>query len=168
MDAQIDDASAPARPTPGHGAKPAAHIADRDAVREHRVRQALSAEVIDAALGKFAAFDPDLWTRGAYMMVVGLLYDALMTRKKELPTSALLKLVQAFRAPRTSRKPVGRSSRNGAAEDAGAGPPTQPTGPHRLPPEFGDIVRQIYGANFHTERGVSGAPGTEGSKEASE
>ena len=111
-------------------------------LRNHRVRQASVASILDKTFGKLAECAPDLWGHRAYLMLVGMVYERLAINEEDVSTEelvALAKVIAENRRLEVRLRELGETQRdNGKA--------TTPEGP--LPDHFGDIVRRVYGTNF--------------------
>lgn len=111
-------------------------------ISAHRRRMASVGAFLTETFGRFGESNPDLWDRRAYLMIVGLVYERLVTNESELSTDELVALskilAESRRAEAQSRKT--HASDNGAADKA------SPTG--ELPENFAETVRQVYGTNF--------------------
>jgi len=111
-------------------------------LRNHRVRQASVASILDKTFGKLAECAPDLWGHRAYLMLVGVVYERLAINEKDVSTEELVSLAKVIAENRRLEvrlRELGETQRdNGQA--------TTPNGP--LPDHFGDIVRRVYGTNF--------------------
>lgn len=128
---------------PAQDRLPATNASDRawpDKLREHRQRQVCVASILDSTFGKLSECDADLWGHRAYLMLIGLVYERLAADEDDMPTDelvALAKIIAENRRVELSLRKVGEDT--GAAKTCGG----------RLPDSFGDIVRQVYGTNFH-------------------
>ncbi len=112
-------------------------------LRAHRLRQASIASILDATFGSLADCSPELWDRRAYLMLVGMVYDRLALAEDELPSEELIALAKVLAEARRAEVRAREHERSNESQDSA--PP--PTGP--LPENFADIVRQVYGTNFH-------------------
>lgn len=115
-------------------------------VADHRRRQESVAAILDQTFGQSAKCKPELWDRRAYLMLVGLVYEKLATNEYGIETDELVALAKVLAENRrVEARLVGeQSSTSGDAH-------RQPTS-QRLPENFADIVRQVYGTNFHDPR----------------
>jgi hypothetical protein len=120
-----------------------------DRLRAHRVRQASVASILDATFGKLADCSPDLWGHRAYLMLVGLVYERLAGGEDEIPTGELVALAKIIAENRRVEVRLSDANEKGKAQHT----PREPT--DRLPENFSDIVRQVYGTNF---QGVENGP----------
>jgi len=128
-------------------------------VRAHRCRQASVASILNRTFGRFAKSNPELWERRAYLMLVGLMYERLAVNEREISTDELTALSKALAEQRRAE----------AQARDGGGPQTgQPVGTHdgELPSDFGEVVKQIYGTNFHAPMGNAETQKAETRKEA--
>jgi len=123
----------------GTDADPAADWPAR--LTAYRCRQSSVASILDSVLGPFAQCNPELWERRTYLMLVGLVYGALC--EDELPTAELTTLAKVLSELRPAR--LRGPTRDPATSSAGE----PPAGQGKLPDRFADIVRQVYGTNFH-------------------
>jgi hypothetical protein len=114
-------------------------------VRDLRLRQASVATILDATFGKLAQMDPDLWERRAYLMIVGMLYERLAAGEAEIPTA---ELVQISKALAEHRRIHARATGPAPTDDDDA-EGCRSAGSSPLPKDFAEIVRQVYGTNFH-------------------
>ena len=115
----------------------------RQRIGAHRERQASVASILDATFGPMAKCSPELWDRRAYLMLVGLVYERLAIAEIELPTAELVALAKVLAE--------GRRADVRQREKTQAKIPDEHGDPHAgdLPERFADIVRNVYGANFH-------------------
>jgi hypothetical protein len=120
-------------------------------VHAHRRRQESVAAILDQTFGQLPKCSPDLWERWAYLMLVGLLYERLATNEAELSTDELVALSKALAE---NRRAEARLRDNHRPKEA-AGDATAPS--HKLPSQFADIVRQVYGTNFQAPTDALGA-----------
>ena len=136
-----DDATHPApvkcAPTP----------ADRDPGPQRsmpglRRRQESVAKILEETFGKPAKCSPELWDRRAYLMIVGLVYERLATNEQEISTDELIALAKVLAANRRVDARVSETKHD--AQDS-----TPHPADGKLPENFADIVRQVYGTNFH-------------------
>ncbi len=112
-------------------------------VGDHRRRQESVAAILDQTFGQSAKCKPELWDRRAYLMLVGLVYEKLATNEYGIATNELVALAKVLAENRrVEARLVGEQS--SASGDADRQPTSQ-----RLPENFADIVRQVYGTNFH-------------------
>lgn len=115
----------------------------REKLGAHRRRQASVASILDATFGPMATCGPDLWDRRAYLMLVGLVYERLALSEEELPTAELVALAKVLAEGRR----VDLKLRERA--DAPVSGEPRATSGGALPERFADIVRNVYGADFH-------------------
>ncbi|MFQ5592372.1 MAG: hypothetical protein ACE5HE_14525 [Phycisphaerae bacterium] len=115
----------------------------RERLRAHRTRQMSIASILDATFGPLAQSNPELWDRRAYLMLVGLVYDRLASAEEELPSAEIIALAKVLSEARRAEARARDHQRAGESKDAA----TTPLGP--LPQSFADVVRQVYGTNFH-------------------
>ena len=114
-----------------------------DKLREHRQRQVCVSSILNSTFGKLSECDADLWGHRAYLMLIGLVYERLAADEDEMPTDelvALAKIIAENRRVELGLRKVG--------EEKGADKTSRDPG-DRLPDNFGNIVRQVYGTNFH-------------------
>jgi hypothetical protein len=109
-------------------------------VRAHRCRQASVAKILNRTFGRFAKSNPELWERRAYLMLVGLMYERLAVNEQDISTDELTALSKALAEQRRAEAQL-RGSSEKEAQAVGAG--------GELPEDFGEVVKQIYGTNFH-------------------
>lgn len=109
-----------------------------------RQRQALVGELIDAAFGRFAESNPELWERRAYLMLIGIVYERLIALGEEVSTDELAKLAKTLRP-----SSVAQRSAAGTRVAQGNGRAESGDGRSSLPQHFSEIVRQVYGTSFH-------------------
>ncbi len=123
----------------------------------YRRRMSAIGETLSAMVAGMESADSDLWGRGMYLKLVGRLYDALDCEDLTLgDLQALSKMIYEQRRAQTQaleverRMTAGRRSDGngdgGADENEGGRAKTR-----ELPPQFGDMVKQIYGVNLHRE-----------------
>ena len=112
-------------------------------LESHRRRQASVSAILDETFGQLATCKPELWDRRAYLMLVGLVYERLATNEKDLPTEELVALAKVLAE---SRRAQSRPRDSVGVEEA-PGSKASRDGP--LPDRFADIVRQVYGTDFH-------------------
>jgi len=111
-------------------------------VKSLRERQESLKKILDRTFGPEGKKNPNLWEKRAYLMLVGLLYERLAVNEQEISTDELTALSKALAEQRRAE----------AQARDGGGPQTgQPVGTHdgELPSDFGEVVKQIYGTNFH-------------------
>ena len=117
-------------------------------LQEYRARQVSVAAILDAVFGPLAQCAPDLWERRAYLMLVGMVYERLAGDEDEVSTADLVSLAKVLAEIRRahSRYPLAAdpASADNSDDDAPAGP-----APGRLPDRLADLIRQVYGTNFH-------------------
>ena len=111
-------------------------------LRNHRVRQASVASILDKTFGKLAECAPDLWGHRAYLMLVGMVYERLAINEEDVSTEELVALAKVIAENRRLEVRL-RELRQPESDNGQA---TAPEGP--LPDHFGDIVRRVYGTNF--------------------
>lgn len=140
---RLSDAQDDRMVMPANGAPPPedVHGDSQRPVAVHRHRQASVAAILDQTFGELAKCNPGLWDRRAYLMLVGLVYERLATNEHEIATDELIALAKILAENRRTEarlgdqpRPSGDSQRQAANE--------------RLPANFADIVRQVYGTNF--------------------
>jgi hypothetical protein len=126
--------------------------ADRDSpesfhrrLRNHRVRQASVASILDKTFGKLAECAPDLWAHRAYLMLVGVVYERLAINEEDVSTEELVALAKVVAENR--RLEVRLREMDKPEADNGRASPRKGA----LPDHFGDIVRRVYGTNFHAD-----------------
>ena len=120
-------------------------------VSVHHQRQASVAVILDQTFGQLAKCDPDLWERRTYLMLVGLVYERLATSENELPTEELVTLAKVLAENRRAQA----RARDGKPTGDASEPSKPPTG--ALPDRFGEIVRQVYGANLQSPGASDGS-----------
>ncbi len=109
----------------------------------HRRRQASVASILEATFGGMAECSPELWDRRAYLMLVGLVYERLATNEAEIPTEELVRLARVLAENRRAEVRACRKKIDETPDDV------KPGSSGRLPERFADLVRQVYGTNFH-------------------
>jgi hypothetical protein len=124
-----------------------------DRLFSHRRRQASVASILDHTFGPLGKCSPDLWDRRAYLMLVGLVYERLSIGEDELPTDELVALAKVLSESRRIdvRARDAAAGENDPAQQGAANNSTGSAGkrPQVLPDHFADVVRQVYGTNFH-------------------
>lgn len=120
----------------------------KNKLRAHRRRQASVASILDAAFGRLTDCNPDLWERRAYLMFVGLVYERLATSEGEIPTDELVALAKVLAEHRRVGARTRACERRDNGEDNGQDQALRPSG--ELPARLADVVRQVYGTNFHS------------------
>lgn len=135
------------------GQKPAS-AEDRDwssRIAAHRRRQGPVAEIIEAIFGPLAECNPQLWGRRAYCLLVGIIYERLAADEREIDTGELVTLAKVLAETRRCENQATAAEQR-TAESNGRAPSrtfdNETTSTDPLPPNFGEIVRRIYGANF--------------------
>ena len=121
-----------------------------DRLRSHRKRQASVASILDATFGPLGKCSPTLWDRRAYLMLVGLVYERLSIGEEELPTDEVVMLAKVLAEAR--RVDVRARETGSAKDDDDCGADKKDAATPRsgsLPDNFADVVRQVYGTNFH-------------------
>ncbi|RJP37307.1 MAG: hypothetical protein C4547_05685 [Phycisphaerales bacterium] len=132
------DGAAKVRPTDPRDADWNARLA------AHRRRQSSVADIIDALFGPLAKCHPQLWGRRAYCLLVGMIYERLAANEHEIETGELVTLARVLAESRRSENQASDLQRRHEGPDG----QDQPGADAELPPNFSDIVRRIYGANF--------------------
>ena len=130
-------------------------------IDSYRQRMASVAGVLNEMFGALGESNPELWDRRAYLMIVALVYDRLVSDKSVLPTEELVTLSKVLAE---SRRAEAQSRKTHAAKDD----TTDKESPSdELPENFAETVRQVYGTNFQMPDGGKGSrePGTKGSSE---
>jgi len=112
-------------------------------VKSLRDRQESLKKILDQTFGPEGKKNPHLWEKRAYLMLVGLLYERLATNEKEVSTEELVALSKMLAEQRRAEA----QSRGGREPQTGS--VAGGTG-SELPSDFGEVVKQIYGTNFHT------------------
>jgi len=133
-----------------HGASPKESSSWSDRLRSHRERQASVASILDATFGPLGKCSPTLWDRRAYLMLVGLVYERLSVGEEELPTDEVVMLAKVLAEAR--RIDVRARETGSAKDDDDCGADKKDAATPRsgsLPDNFADVVRQVYGTNFH-------------------
>jgi len=140
------------------GSRAAAKDEWKGKVRAHRERQASVAKILNRTFGRFAKSNPELWERRAYLMLVGLMYERLAVNEQEISTDELTALSKALAEQRRAEAQArdGRGVETDHAENRDG----------ELPQDFADIVRQVYGTNFHAPMGNAETQKAETRKEA--
>ena len=113
-----------------------------DELKDQRQRQLCIAAILDETFGQFAKSDPNLWSRRAYLMLVGVVYERLATSKKELSTDELIALAKVLAANRRAEAQLRKDRR---PDDEPETPAPVPKGD--LPEHLREAIRQIYGTN---------------------
>ncbi len=130
---RVARAAAPAESGPAEG----------DKLRAHRMRQASIASILDATFGPPADCNPELWDRRAYLMLVGMVYDRLTFSEDDLPAKELVALAKGLAEARRADARAREHELDKESKDSPSA-----TAAH-LPENFAEIVRQVYGTNFH-------------------
>jgi len=115
---------------------------DRPPLEDLRQRQASCAKILAETFGPMAKSKPELWEHRAYLMLVGSVYDRLADSQDGLSTKDLSALAKVLSEAR--RADVGRNEKR----PGGATSEIAPKGV--FPARFEDLVRQVYGANYHS------------------
>lgn len=105
------------------------------ALATHRRRQVSIASLIQSLLGDLTAAQPRMWSRHAYLMLVGLIYERLATSESELSTAELVALSKALAEQRRADAGRGRTRRR--RQKGGSGKDAEPS--------IDEIVRDLYG-----------------------
>ena len=100
--------------------------------------------IISDTVGREEFQDPSIWERGAYRIWLQLVVEQLVVRRDELGIDELAIVSKMLHEQRKLSLDEAKHRQKTGDDEPAAGP----TG---LPPEFGDIVRQIYGANFQDD-----------------
>jgi len=116
------------------GATPTINLA------KHRRRQKSIAELLDHFLGPWRKCRPELWEHRTFLMFVGILYERLATNEKEIPTKELVAMSKALAEQRRAQAQSGGSYEPDAEKAK--------SGDGKLPENFPEVVKQIYGTNF--------------------
>jgi len=130
------------RQRPANSASGTREPTQRESLAEHRRRQASVAKILDDTFGELAKYDPTLWERRAYLMLVGVVHERLATEQHELPTDELVALAKALAENRRAANRAGEVALTNEDQKG-----QERDGP--LPDNFADIVRRVYGTNFH-------------------
>ena len=120
--------------------------------QDFRIRQVSVGAILDKMFGPLAKCKPELWDRRAYLMLVGLVYERLAVSEKGIPTDELVAFAKVLAENRRIE------ARLQQADQSNEPPNGATSGDGKLPPRFGDIIRQLYGTNFQQ----SAADGQEG------
>jgi hypothetical protein len=126
-------------------------------VKSLRERQESLKKILDRTFGPEGKKNPNLWEKRAYLMLVGLLYERLATNENEVSTEELTALSKMLAEQRRAEA-QSRGSSEKEAQAVGAG--------GELPEDFGEVVKQIYGTNFHAPMGNAETQKAETRKEA--
>ncbi len=113
-----------------------------DKVRSHRQRQASTASILDALFGPLADCDPKLWEQRAYLVLLGTVYERLAAADELSPKE----IADLGKVLAEHRRVDERTRAADAKQDAA---PTSHPPDGKLPEHFADVVRQVYGTNFH-------------------
>ncbi len=138
--------SAPTKHVPGRGSTSRANGAAAPAglveAAELRARWAQARRIVGEVVGRDGEHDPRIWERGAYQLWLWLVVELLVVRRDDLEVSELSAISKMLHEQR--KLSLNEQKQAGAADGQGNGQGP----PGRLPERFGELVRQIYGANF--------------------
>lgn len=106
-------------------------------VAEHRSRQASVATILEGLAGPLSACRPHLWSKRAWWMLIGLIYERLASDAEGISTGELLTMARVLTesAEGSERKRSGRGKSRRARDAA-------------LP----DVVRRLYGIELRDGR----------------
>ena len=104
-------------------------------------RQEWVGKVLKELLGEKGKDNPHLLGQHAYLAMVSVLFERLTTKGKDISTEELAALSKMLAE---QRRAEAQSSRGRNEEEAQAA-----KGEGELPEDFGEVVKQIYGTNFH-------------------
>jgi hypothetical protein len=113
-----------------------------------RQRMLAVSAILDCTLGSQAALEPELWRKGAYLILISTVVTTLVQRKAELSTAELVNLARVLEQAR-SRRGLSNSTNGHSNGDEAAAKAEVDAGISKpLPPYFADVVRQIYGTDL--------------------
>ena len=104
-------------------------------------RQEWVGKVLKELLGEKGKDNPHLLGQHAYLAMVSVLFERLTTKGKDISTEELAALSKMLAE---QRRAEAQSSRGRNEVEAPAA-----KGEGELPEDFGEVVKQIYGTNFH-------------------
>ena len=113
--------------------------------QELRRRWAFARQIVREAVGEEEEQDPRIWERGAYQLWLWLVVERLVVRRDQIDVDELSVVSKMIYDQRKLSLEEAKHSRK-ADDDRQA-----PANTGRLPPHFGEIVRQIYGTNFQDD-----------------
>lgn len=116
-------------------------------IGDHRRRQASTAAVLTEVFGPFGASNAELWDRRAYLAIVALIYERLTASENDLTTDELVTLSKILSESRRAES----QSRKSQAAETNATEKSSPS--DKLPENFTETVRQVYGTNFQMPGG---------------
>lgn len=117
------------------------------AARDRRTRQVCVARILEEGFGGLDRCRPTAWSRRAYWMLAGLIYERLAVDQESLTTAEVVALAKALaereRSQRgTSRKNAGSGSKRGSRAADASGREAR----------FARMIRDIYGVKAPSER----------------
>ncbi len=125
---------------------------DAAAARDRRTRQVCVARILEEGFGGLDQCRPSAWSRRAYWMLAGLIYERLAVDQESLTTAEVVALAKALaereRSQRgSSRKAAGSGSKRGsrAADETDR------------EARFARMIRDIYGVKAPSERRLASA-----------
>jgi hypothetical protein len=101
--------------------------------------------IVRAALGTEDQHDPRIWERGLYQLWLWLVVELLVLERDAVDLPQLSLVSKMLRDHRKLSLDEARRRPRFAGDD---GTRTTP----QLPAHFGELVRQIYGTNFHSDQ----------------
>ena len=122
----------------------AQRAAPEETLQDRRTRQAHVAEILQVTFGDLASCNPELWDRRAYLMLVGLVYERLAVGEEEISTEEVVALAKVLSESRRIALKANEAVQAGDENGKNNGR----RGP--LPNRFAEVVRQVYGTNFHS------------------
>jgi len=133
---------------PAAAAVPAKEFPDASAPQTEAFRRRMRemGEVLSAMARVLADYDPAQWGRGAYLSLLGRVFDRLNGRRTGISLAGLSVLSRIIAEQRRVEAQAARSESAKPGESSGV-PALAPD----LPEHLREAVRQIYGASLQTD-----------------
>ncbi|KAB2947187.1 MAG: hypothetical protein F9K17_07760 [Phycisphaerae bacterium] len=131
----------------GEGRTSATLAGKAAAARDRRTRQVCVARILEEGFGGLDQCRPSAWSRRAYWMLAGLIYERLAVDQESLTTAEVVALAKALAERERSQR--GTSHRNAGGGSKRGSRAADETG--RLA-RFARMIRDIYGVKAPSER----------------
>ncbi len=129
---------------------------------ELRRRWKYAARTVGQIVTRSETHDPRVWERGVYQLWLWLVVELLVIRRDDIGIGELATISKMLCEQRKlsldELKQLAKESGHDADETAST----------KLPPQFGDLVRQIYGANLQDDARENPEPDVDTKKQASQ
>lgn len=111
--------------------------------KEHRARQLCAAKILEEMTGPLAKCHPRLWSKRAYWLLVGTIYERLTLATDEIETEELVKLSKALAEQRRSDA---RRGKQRVRSEAGSATPEDNL------EKMSRLVRRVYGVSIPSDQ----------------